>query len=317
MDENKFLANRQQRDAERKAKTDEDEAAEAAARRQFGADMAEFTAAVAQLLEAGGSPDEAMSLWRSTQAKVTDAVQCLGLTAYDIRAANAALAQAFNRIELSRAASAGGSERKFRFSRKVRPAGTSFRDSTGAAAAAAADVLGAQADRCSSDAADGKENAIVDVSNETRTFVRPLSAAFVRRCEQAVLLFAPINGSCFVSDCKGCRVYVACHQLRINRCVDCEFYVWCRSIPVIEQSTRLKFGSYDAWTGALEAIRSAGGPLAEVESVEARARECGIEDMEHARKAHRNVDDFGWIKLHASPNWHVLNENEYHHPPST
>jgi hypothetical protein len=301
--EDRFLANRQQREQERAAARDESAAEEVEKRARFNTAIAEFEPRVTALLAEEGvaQVDPAMEAWREMQARVANAVQTIRLTAFDIRSANATLARVFNDIERKRATNDSESTR-FRFTRGVKPVGSSFRDSRGV------DTIGKQADACQVD--EGPENALSDVTGGSHVIVEKSTARFIRRCEGSTIFLAPVDGSCFLSECKGCTVYVACHQMRINKCVDCEIYVWCRSTPVIERSQNVRFGGYSAWKGAMGALKERDGDAA-LASVEAYAHAAGLDDMDHARAAHRHVADFTWLKQQDSPNWIAMPESQW------
>lgn len=187
------------------------------------------------------------------------------------------------------------------------------------------------------------ETRVIRGTNETPSV--PLRAAFVRQCRNSIMCFAPIGGSIFLTDCVGCTVYVACHQLRIKSCHDCHFYVWCLSTPVIEHSDGLAFGSISAWRGLLTSASAASSVVApddvttastfppssssvptaasvttssvgDDEPLEALRRSVKgtafmDRSVEHFERSHRIVDDFSWLRAQRSPNWRVLDPAEY------
>jgi hypothetical protein len=296
--EDRFLLNRQQRESVRAAVRDTADTADSEARLQFGTAVTEFSAQIEQLVEGGADSDDLMNRWREMQGKIADAVQTMRLTAYEIKAANAALANALNKIESGR--SKTSEVKRFRFTRGTKPLGTSFSNHhTG-------DALGRVADRCTEDGETA--NAIADVTDSRKMFTDASTARFVRRCRDCTLLFVPVNGSCFISDCHNCVIYVACHQLRINNCNNCEVYAWCRSTPVIEKSTNMRFGGYEAWRGCGETLRARDGALT---SVEEYAKDAGLDDLSTAAAAYRHVADFSWLRQQSSPNWTALPESEW------
>jgi hypothetical protein len=299
--EERFLHGRQQRETERAATRDLSHTEATDARMNFNAAIAAFAGRVAALLTQT-PPDTAaaMTLWRERQIAVAEANQTVKLTAYDIRSANSALAKALNDVE--RVLDQAASKTRFHFTRSVKPMGTNFRQTR------EGDGLGENADRCNE--AGDVSNAIVDVSERRVVLSEDSTARFIRRCRDAVFHVVPVNGSCFIDDCHGCIFYVACHQLRINRCSDCHVYAWCRSTPVIEKSTELKFGGYDAWETAIDVLRARDGSSA-LECLDAYAARAGLDDMNVARAAYRHVADFTWLKQQASPNWIPLAQDHW------
>jgi hypothetical protein len=303
--EDRFLASRQQREQERAVAREATATDSAAAREIFNASVHDFVNEMKGQL-ACDTPDLTAGLerWRVMQAKVADSSQTLRLTAHDVRQANAALAMVLNDIENIKAKN---SAKTFRFSRAVRPMGTSFRQRQDF------DRLGLAADVCARES-DGA-TTVADLRGESRVFAEDSTAQFVRRCRDCTFHFVPISGSCFLSDCHDCIVYVACHQLRINNCSNCEIYVWCRSTPVIEKSTGMRFGGYEAWTTAHATLSARDGPGA-LHTITEYATAAGLEDAGVAQSAHERVDDFTWLRQQASPNWEALDRAQWRHSNS-
>jgi hypothetical protein len=188
---------------------------------------------------------------------------------------------------------------KFTFTRRPRRNGDdATKAKAGQQANAARLVVGDNGEQLDG-MATSTDNQIADLDGQTTIIGDTRSSMFVRRCTGCTVYVAPVNGSCFVSDCKGCVIYVACHQLRIQKCIDCEFYVWCRSIPVIEKSSSLRFGGYEAWTAAM------------TPQMESQATDAGINDLQWAKQAYTQVADFTWLKQQASPNWCTINPSAW------
>jgi hypothetical protein len=63
-----------------------------------------------------------------------------------------------------------------------------------------------------------------------------------KRCE---IIIGPCEDSLFLRGCEGCTVYAVCRQLRTRDCVDCKFYLFVLTDPVIESSHSCEFGAWN------------------------------------------------------------------------
>ena len=78
---------------------------------------------------------------------------------------------------------------------------------------------------------------------------------------------------------------------------DTDLYLRLRSTPVIEHSVGVRVAPYaPAYPGA--------------------AADLAAHGMEEEAGQWAQVQDFGWLRAAASPNWHVLAEDERAPPPS-
>ncbi|CCJ29202.1 unnamed protein product [Pneumocystis jirovecii] len=87
-----------------------------------------------------------------------------------------------------------------------------------------------------------------------------------------------IYGPACISDCQNCTFIVFCHQLRMHDCKNVDVLISCKSKPIIENCTGIRFGpnpydkdSYETWN---------------------------------------EVQDFGWLKQSKSPNWDIIPEED-------
>lgn len=63
-------------------------------------------------------------------------------------------------------------------------------------------------------------------------------------CEHCSMVLGPCEDSVFVRDCNNCTVHVIAQQLRVRGCVDCTFFLWVPTDPVIEASHGLRIGQW-------------------------------------------------------------------------
>lgn len=63
-------------------------------------------------------------------------------------------------------------------------------------------------------------------------------------CEDCDIVLGPCEDSVFVRDCSNCTVHVVAQQLRVRGCVDCTFFLWVPTDPVIESSHGLRIGQW-------------------------------------------------------------------------
>lgn len=63
-------------------------------------------------------------------------------------------------------------------------------------------------------------------------------------CEDCDIVLGPCEDSVFVRDCSNCTVHAVAQQLRVRGCVDCTFFLWVPTDPVIESSHGLRIGQW-------------------------------------------------------------------------
>ena len=101
----------------------------------------------------------------------------------------------------------------------------------------------------------------------------------------------PVQGPFFADGLHGCEVHVASRQVRIHDSTDTTFAVRVASQPIIEGTTGVRFAPY-GWDYA---------------SLDADLARAGLEECSGQWA---EVNDFGWLRQTASPNWETL-------PPGT
>ena len=125
----------------------------------------------------------------------------------------------------------------------------------------------------------------------------PTSALFVHRLRGCTILAGPVAGALHIEDVKDCALYAAARQVRIHAAYDCTFYLRVRAGPIIEHSSGLGFAPYPAllYPQVVQHLQAQG---------------LGEDDGQWA-----DVQDFGWLRTAASPNWKVICDNERQPPP--
>lgn len=66
----------------------------------------------------------------------------------------------------------------------------------------------------------------------------------VDNCKDCRIFVGPTESSIFIRDSSGCSCAVICRQLRTRDCKDCSILLHCRTKPIIESSSELRFGCY-------------------------------------------------------------------------
>lgn len=117
---------------------------------------------------------------------------------------------------------------------------------------------------------------------------------FINRLQNCKIYVGPVLGSILIEEVEGCLFVVASHQIRIHHAKRSDFYVRCRSRPIIEQSVGVRFAPYCLC----------------YDGIESDLKESNLYD-DTGNWA--NVDDFQWLRAVQSPNWSILPENEHIH----
>ncbi|PXF47107.1 Tubulin-specific chaperone C [Gracilariopsis chorda] len=84
-----------------------------------------------------------------------------------------------------------------------------------------------------------------------------------------------VDGSVFMSNCDGCDIEVACHQLRIHESHACSLWTCSGSAPIIENCDSMRFG---------ELV------------------------LDGRKGCWNDVKDFSWLREGSSPNWQLVSE---------
>ena len=154
----------------------------------------------------------------------------------------------------------------------------------------------------------------------------PLRALRVDRLTRCVVLAGPVGGSLLLHDCSHVTLAVASRQVRLHRSAHCDLYLRPSSRPIIEHCSSLRLApcgvTYPAWrshlaaTGLQAALERAEQPLAAAAAAAAVAAYHNPPSSAATAAAGgtcgpplplwRCVDDFGWLRAQASPNWAAL-----------
>ncbi|XP_065829487.1 protein XRP2-like [Oscarella lobularis] len=78
-------------------------------------------------------------------------------------------------------------------------------------------------------------------------------------CVNCRIVIGPVKGSVFFRDCKDITCLVACQQFRTRDCKKMRVFLHCSTKPIIESSTGMQFGCYQANYPKLEDHFSAAG----------------------------------------------------------
>ena len=128
--------------------------------------------------------------------------------------------------------------------------------------------------------------------------LEPLRAVRAYDLRNTRVYAGPVAGSVLLHGADACEFHLCARQVRIHDATNgTSFYVRTASGPIIEHSSDVRFAPYAfGYPGIDEAMEKAG---------------FGGADPGKWRE----VEDFGWIKQVASPNWRILAESE-RVPPS-
>ncbi|XP_076043235.1 protein XRP2-like [Oratosquilla oratoria] len=66
-------------------------------------------------------------------------------------------------------------------------------------------------------------------------------------CSGCTMFIGPTTGSLFLRDCQDCIVVAACGQFRIRDCHKMDIFLHCQTQPIIEASTKMRFGCFQAY----------------------------------------------------------------------
>lgn len=240
------------------------------------------------------------------------------LTAYDVRARGRAMAEL--REEYERCAAVVTPRARFRFKSRGREAranasanGAQKEDGPSSKRRSSEGGGGGGGDADVNETDDGPgvrdrvgETVVIRDVDESEDFVlercadceivllgyaRALRAYDLRRCR---IYVACVAGSAHVENLVDCVVCVAARQLRVHAARRVRFHVRTSSRPIVEDSRDVGFAPLVVPTD--DAFVQ--------ETLKARG-------FDQDTGAWKNVDDFKWLKASQSPNWRLLEENEY------
>lgn len=124
---------------------------------------------------------------------------------------------------------------------------------------------------------------------------RKIGSVRIETISDCIVFLGPCATSVYLEGAKNCTIFLACHQLRIHNCENCNLYVRAASHPIIEDCIEMGFAPYTlSYIGMEDDISS-----------------CGLQNADHWS----DVVDFKWHKSIASPNWRIIREDERLAPP--
>ncbi|CBH17945.1 hypothetical protein, conserved [Trypanosoma brucei gambiense DAL972] len=287
--EERFLRTRAEREEVRQQRAAEPSSS-SAERLHFEEQAKLFEQEITQYVSSGNT-GVAQERLNGFKAVVQEVSSSSILTAYDMAKSNTTLSRLQALIDSSAKSTQG--PRSFKFSSASKP-----RPTPAAAGAATTEQPTIQ---CNEEPE--LPAGVLGNARDRTLCITPSKAVFLRGCENCLILIPPVAGSVFISDCSQCKVYVACHQLRLKNCTGSDMYVSCASTPIIECCTGMRFGPYGCWTGILHSSIGEHRYNSHEEWLKCLGE---IEDLQRAGEMYKTVDDFQWLKKTPSPNWCVL-----------
>ena len=93
---------------------------------------------------------------------------------------------------------------------------------------------------------DGQQFGMSDLDNCTALLCDFSDAVTVERCHNSKILIAASSGSVFIRNCTNCTITLACKQLRTRDMSDCKVFLYSKTDPVIEATSRLQVATFNA-----------------------------------------------------------------------
>ncbi|TPX33849.1 hypothetical protein SmJEL517_g03288 [Synchytrium microbalum] len=125
-------------------------------------------------------------------------------------------------------------------------------------------------------------SCVVDLSD-----MPSLAAVYISDLRDCVVRLPPVNGSVWVDRCQNLILFAACRQFRMHQTSKADIYLHVKSHPIIEHCTKINFGRY-------------------ILSDESLQRTQLDPQVNH----YTSVEDFDWLKQHASPNWSTMTDDK-------
>lgn len=140
--------------------------------------------------------------------------------------------------------------------------------------------------------------SVLDLSPSTGPTHHGFASMMIKDVIGSLLLCGNISGATHVTGTTNSTLLITCQQLRMHDCDNCVIYLNCKSRPIIETCSNLRFA-----------------PLTTIE-VSCPLDPCENINAAMAHEQHRQtvgdkeacnywdqVDDFNWLKAKPSPNW--------------
>jgi hypothetical protein len=132
----------------------------------------------------------------------------------------------------------------------------------------------------------GSDVMLSELKHCTISLADVSGALRAHRLQNCTVLCGPISGSFFVEDAKDCVFVIAARQGRIHKAVNCEFRIGVTSKPIIENCSNCRFGPYTL----------------EYDQLTQQIENAGLTCI-FSNDLWKDVQDFNWLKVDASPNW--------------
>ncbi|XP_033124239.1 protein XRP2-like [Anneissia japonica] len=106
---------------------------------------------------------------------------------------------------------------------------------------------------------DGQQFMIMNCESSNIYIFNHLNTITVDKCTNCKIFLGPVKGSVFLRNCENCQCVIACQQFRTRDCKKVDTFLHCETQPIIESSTRMRFGCFQYYYEQLAAqFRGAG-----------------------------------------------------------
>ncbi|KAK3287928.1 hypothetical protein CYMTET_4582 [Cymbomonas tetramitiformis] len=135
----------------------------------------------------------------------------------------------------------------------------------------------------------GGEYVLEDLEDVEIWLCGPVRALFIHRVKDCKIYTGPVLGSALIETAEKCTMAIASQQIRVHSAHDICLYLRVRSNPIVEHCTGVLVAPY--------AVAYPGLP-----------EQLAVADLASETNLWDKVNDFGWLRAVASPNWGVLPE---------
>lgn len=134
----------------------------------------------------------------------------------------------------------------------------------------------------SSGALTSLKSCIVDMSVPTHNR-RPFASLTLSDIQHSLIICGDVDGPVHITNVERSTIVAACRQFRMHGSTACDIYLDCRSSPIIEDCSAIRFA-----------------PAPKMHT-----------DKRHSDGGNKwdQVEDFKWLRAEPSPNWQILGED--------
>eukprot|EP01102_Stenamoeba_stenopodia_P012044 TRINITY_DN3754_c0_g1_i2.p1 TRINITY_DN3754_c0_g1~~TRINITY_DN3754_c0_g1_i2.p1 ORF type:complete len:324 (-),score=64.29 TRINITY_DN3754_c0_g1_i2:18-932(-) len=118
------------------------------------------------------------------------------------------------------------------------------------------------------------------------TEIQSLIGKRLKNCQVSLGEGSHVQSSIFLDECMDCVFVMSSQQLRVHNSVRCDFYLYVKSNPIIEESSALRFASFQQCLSS---------------PTNATSTSNSRDDNKWSQ-----VEDFNWRRAGPSPNWSLL-----------